>query len=1522
MPLSPQEELLNLLAKLSAGDSWHDFHKDISGVGKIIRQNEKVYLAGLPTGAKLTEKFEDEALALSSVVAGITNFGEYLIENVSTNLSGTKTKKGSFAEQYLINTINGNQYSVKSMEVSTGSSKDKSKVYVASDFFIDTLGVENNSAIVIDAAAVSILDILKSKQTRLLGWTHNIYYVMAPELINDPAGKTLPDDSIFENNKISAHGVKLFSCVPNSPPSINYNYNFAKNINNLNQLSNVGFPAIGKFFTKYTFQLSEIQPVRKGLKTELTTNLLITGEVNGKKYNDNVLDSKKKNNITFLKAIIVNLIKLFSNKKVDKDTDKNNFLFNTSFQQKRSGDWLQVLLCLILKSRLFKIYRKPGTPQAKGDNGTRNNGIQEDFTHIYFVTHDRIALAFALLCGVECLYTHAQTHAVYIFKQASPKAIAEEQDNKIKSLNATLTTFITNLTAPVAGDIKTYTDLNARITNYNAMREQNIVKFFNDSFKNLLNRFESTNASVTTVNRLFKLNMAKSYGYDINNITSFSVEDFSILTSDLFSACLIYSYLLLNFPDINKEVEKIDSGIANIQPKLQTALANTDKNKQNSIKEKEKAIELYNNLVNQISSLNDTISKYYTGAAPTINVNFTETIAKFKKTPNYKLAAGWGWENTVGNNRMWESFKNITIGSSNNLSYKSDKNAFLYNLDNLPNDLKQKLYDIYNDILNNVLNKDIIQIPAFFQENKAVLDDKRQRLSKFLMSAKCFCAEVFLNFPQTTPVSMASATLGQSISSRKQMGLSGGAGSDDEETLDEKIEELLRNAHVNTAQDELENATPENRSEKIIAAEAAVRELRETGDALRASLTVPTEKAKVTNTVKPIINGIIGLINTQRTLLISELNDEDNNFALITEGCIANIKNVMRINSVDNFLNDSLIVSENSLSTIQVRVNKIKNSENYNTAGTPVKPAIDFYSTEKIPELTIEFDKDLNQDETDITDNTEAAGIEINYGGSRRTLGLSPITDPAGAIVSYDPTTETDIKSATYTLLNANLDFKPPGMIIQRTTMEFLKNFTIGWWGDDATQVPLNKPNETDPRHTEIETILAELHENEEPINYGSESDSEAARGGSGTLSSSPKSKTSDSSNGLAEDLRDLAIALKLKPAPEEEQFPEDADLFTITNEFYHPMLPIYMMAEALNEITQNDAIDESLDYNIFLNYLNYLTKLRDTLHDSYVSRNKLDVVRAFVIGEGLKELLFDSDISDITMDREQQEGGQKQFSYNQSSSGSKTMEVSPGESIAEVKRKIQNKEGIRVDQQRLIFSGKNNQNDDIGEGPAQSRFLPTSEDTTSFPTDINSNLYCEAIMGISADKFRPVSILNGIVKNYISGYKHRSPEEIKNGEIVLKNKVFTNYIKNVRISDIFDVEREVYEPINAFREKTFRFLIETGNIIISDRGGETVPIPPKEDEAIVQHPDAAGLRELQASAAEARIRNVGQEQVDLPPSETASSSTVDADQQRLIERQARANKMIEATAKRGLNGGSKKYKRKNKRSTRKNSAT
>ena len=55
---------------------------------------------------------------------------------------------------------------------------------------------------------------------------------------------------------------------------------------------------------------------------------------------------------------IMNLIK--TPKK--SDINKNTFLLNANFQQKRSGDWLQVLACLLLKSRPLKGISQLGGP--------------------------------------------------------------------------------------------------------------------------------------------------------------------------------------------------------------------------------------------------------------------------------------------------------------------------------------------------------------------------------------------------------------------------------------------------------------------------------------------------------------------------------------------------------------------------------------------------------------------------------------------------------------------------------------------------------------------------------------------------------------------------------------------------------------------------------------------------------------------------------------------------------------------------------------------------------------------------------------------------------------------------------------------------------------------------------------------------------------------------------------------------------------------------------------------------------
>ena len=95
-------KLYNLLAKLSAGDSWHDFHKEISGVGKIIRQNEEKYISGLP-GGSLYEKFEDEDIALDSVISNVNG-------NEVDNFGDMLTSDPIFTDFTNIVTVNGNQY--------------------------------------------------------------------------------------------------------------------------------------------------------------------------------------------------------------------------------------------------------------------------------------------------------------------------------------------------------------------------------------------------------------------------------------------------------------------------------------------------------------------------------------------------------------------------------------------------------------------------------------------------------------------------------------------------------------------------------------------------------------------------------------------------------------------------------------------------------------------------------------------------------------------------------------------------------------------------------------------------------------------------------------------------------------------------------------------------------------------------------------------------------------------------------------------------------------------------------------------------------------------------------------------------------------------------------------------------------------------------------------------------------------------------------------------------------------------
>jgi hypothetical protein len=1171
------QQLKDVLANKSAADSWHDFHTPISGIKGIIEENQAQYIAGLPAGVTSLGSFADEGAALSSVVKcpdPNCEYSDYLLGKCK----GQKEIPG-LSSPYQIETINGTQYSVKSMVVASGSRSAGTKEYIDASTFINTLDIKDKSAIVIDAAAVSILDILKSGNYGRNPPT--IYYAYVPEVVNDPAGKTPIDSAVFRG----VGGINLLPCISNEPPSFNYNYSFDSKSTG-ETLKDKFSDNYKKFFTKYNFQLSELQVNQKGKKIDYTTNLVITSTETGNKNSETITDSKKKNNITFLKAILINTIKLLGRAKPS-DVNKNTFLFNTKFQQKRSGDWLQVVACLLLKSRKLKYI------QSKGPAVTN---IEQQISDIYFVTHDRIALAFALLCGVQCIYTHAQTKSVYIFKEASPEAVAAREAEILALKERRVAEIYQNIgitgeaAASRTGEYFTnYLSYVGRMSQYTAFRN-NIVTTYTNQIKELKND--------PNYSQLF-------------TGPEFNVSVFDEFTSNLFSLCFIQKNLLLSYPDIQKKYDEI------------APLAQELKNKRGG--DNNEIINAYENLMTYINSFAETINKYVivpssSGGNP-IPINFDATIAALKKTASYKLANGWSWSNTLGNSRTWEAFKSI-IGAS---SYKSDKNAFLYDMDMLSNDIKTYITQSYGAICNRLENVSLAALRENIRNAPTPMNESRGE--KFIVVAKGFCAEVFLNFGYPLP---------------------------EPEPAIETIPESPR------PETNLMPPRPPLDEEPVLAM---------TPTKIKPIPTIPDIDAKITE--------------------------------------------IMSIFSPHNLLRDEVITSENSAYTIGLNI-LTRNAAKY----------LDSIISSIIPAAYVENERALAPEITTINsegDEGATEGTDIVSGGAvqtraQRAVAVSGlVNNEKGYVMTSN--FENNIKDATYVLLNALIDYK---------------------------------------KNTAVLGMLAEI-DKEPPI------DETHMTGGA---------------IDKIEALNELAQQLQIQPAPQ-----SSSDLLKDGVQFFHPMIPIYMIAEALNEVAADDNVNESLDYKLYINYLNYLTKLRDTLSESYDSKQNVDVMVAYIIGEGLKELLIGRTAyeMDNEMDNEMS-GGESQIQAN-----------GPYEIPSNV-FELKNPDMKEV--------GK----EDLAAGPAESS-------------------YCKNIIGMTKSEFLPVAILNDSLRSYISGFKNKTQHEIENGKKILNSKIFANYIKSVDVPGVFNSEADINEPITSFQERCFKFLIETGNIIITDRGGNALTI-------------------------------------------------------------------------------------------------
>jgi hypothetical protein len=173
---------------------------------------------------------------------------------------------------------------------------------------------------------------------------------------------------------------------------------------------------LNNFSSKYTLTLSSISDIKMhgGKSTTPTTNLKIT-------YGNMIAefkDSKKQNSIKELANLLLEIFKKVFTSTTKKPSEKDSFDIASKWAQKRSGDWLQVLACMDLATRTFQ--KPDGTPVRPF----------EDKNNVYFLTHDQIALAYALFVGVNAIFvptvnkkeTPDKRFNAVVFKRASDSA--------------------------------------------------------------------------------------------------------------------------------------------------------------------------------------------------------------------------------------------------------------------------------------------------------------------------------------------------------------------------------------------------------------------------------------------------------------------------------------------------------------------------------------------------------------------------------------------------------------------------------------------------------------------------------------------------------------------------------------------------------------------------------------------------------------------------------------------------------------------------------------------------------------------------------------------------------------------------------------------------------------------------------------------------------------------------------------------------------------------------------------------
>jgi hypothetical protein len=656
------------LANMARGDAHHDLDEVFKR--KIYENDANVktaFDAGIPAKPNT---YYDEPNCLSSIileVVGIT--GNDKIENLKkvTNVTNdadnelepTIVKVGLNSDTYF-------NYDVVQfiIECSTNAKANLAPYQgdnFGNDFFerVSLGGITNNdlgtnASIIVDFTQHHFMEKLgEGKRTN-----NTIYYLMTPEVVNDPAGKTnIHNKSVFENT----NGVNLVSCLQNTPNPMSYTKYNPFEANPLNN-----------FFSNYDFSLLPIKQVFTSVKNEkLISTLNINYDRGGKvPFTDTIEDSKGENSITtvigYLRSIIQKLTKnTFGDTSNDVNKKDNlQFNFNSKVQQKRGGDWFQALSCLDAKNRTYTQIL-PGNTRQQIDNSVLGP--------VYFVTHDQIAVSYALLNGANVIYMDYYGR-IYVFKNRGDPIFAEGAIPIEELLFKSMRNYW-------IGENREYEQLKNNCINvYNNYKTQRVSLI--NTHKELL---ESTIKSLNSNNNL-----------DLNN-TNFT-KIFTQGFKNLFYQAVTLAFVLDNFAEIF-----IDSD--NFINEYDTLLKDKSINIQEN---KERIIKLNTNL-NILKGLYDKFG-IISNDSGLVFSNWI--VSNVKKIDIYKAVDKLNFDEYFedNNNSISKRFINFVFKpESLNANKTTDKHIFLPYIQTLPYEQLDLIVNALMNIKTNLDNSNTIK---------------------------------------------------------------------------------------------------------------------------------------------------------------------------------------------------------------------------------------------------------------------------------------------------------------------------------------------------------------------------------------------------------------------------------------------------------------------------------------------------------------------------------------------------------------------------------------------------------------------------------------------------------------------------------------------------------------------------------------------------------------------------------------------------------------------------------------------